>query len=151
MAFNSFFNESGYMGILIWLKFVSNGPISLMVLSIIADGIPWNMAPLLLLNQWFPICVIVLNNIRHTSAAQCEMLSFRNCNSKITRFTTVVHVFNNNYTRIYVKTSPGPNVTGSKRPRLGQNVPGYQVKTSTGNHVHTGRLRPCCLTGVIVH
>ena len=53
--------------------------------------------------------------------------------------------------RIYVKTSPGPNVTWSKRPRLGQNVPGYQVKTSTGNHVHTGRLRPCCLTGVIAH
>ena len=52
---------------------------------------------------------------------------------------------------IYVKTSPGPNVTWSKRPRLGQNVPGYQVKTSTGNHVHTGRLRPCCLTGVIAH
>ena len=38
--------------------------------------------------------------------------------------------------RITVKTLPGRNVTWSKRPRLGQNVHGHQVKTLPAIYVH---------------
>ena len=37
---------------------------------------------------------------------------------------------------ITVKTLPGRNVTWSKRPRLGQNVHGHQVKTLPAIYVH---------------
>ena len=41
-----------------------------------------------------------------------------------------------NYEGITVKTLPGRNVTWSKRPRLGQNVHGHQVKTLPAIYVH---------------
>ena len=62
--------------------------------------------------------------------------TYWNLKSMSGKYGTGLHPLRQVYFWITVKTLPGRNVTWSKRPRLGQNVHGHQVKTLPAIYVH---------------